>query len=188
MLKRMGRAMEQWGHYALAVLCAAAVLLSALWTREQQAAEGPDAQALRDISQHLVDVTPPPSPAWIRPAAGKVIRGYCEEPVYFEESGIWQCHMALDFAAKAGDAVTAMAAGRTEIRQGEVWVHHADGWASRYRGLKIILVCQDQQVRAGEKLGEAGGRVPFEGSGRVCVALLKEGHGVPFGEDWLTNR
>ncbi|MBR4361108.1 MAG: M23 family metallopeptidase [Clostridia bacterium] len=188
MLKRMGQMMDRWGHYALAVLCAAAVLLSALWTREQRAAEGPETQALKDDSQRLVDVTPMPEAVpWTRPVAGKVIRGFSEDPVYFDGNGIWQYHRALDFAAEAGESVMAMAAGQAEIRGEEVWIHHADGRSSRYRGLRTILVRQGQQVRAGEKLGEAGGQVPFEGAGHVCVAVMEGDSSVAYGAAWLTN-
>ena len=181
--------MDRWGYYALALLCAAVILLSALWTREEdRRRDGPDAQALMDGGQRLSEVTPPPeTPALVRPAAGKAIRGFSESAVFFEETGVWQCHPGVDFAAEAGEAVLAMEAGTVQVLGDEVRLDHGGGVQSRYRGLRSIRVKTGQRVRAGDALGEAGGRVPFEGAGHVCVSLMIRDQPAPFGWEWLTN-
>ena len=41
------------------------------------------------------------------------------------------------------------------------------------KGLAEITVHPGQRVRAGDPIGTAGGNVPFEGGGHVCVQLLE---------------
>ena len=104
MLKKAGSALEKWGHYALALLCAAAILLSALWTREQRQEDAPGAQALNDQSQRLADAMRTPAPedtALTRPVKGEITRGYSDGAVYFDPPGVWSVHRAVDFAAES---------------------------------------------------------------------------------------
>ena len=91
MRKKLGRLLERWGYYGLALLCAAVILLSALWTREQPLSP-PASQALSDGSQRLSQaVSPAPSRgALCRPTAGALLRGYSETPVF--------CNAQLDAA------------------------------------------------------------------------------------------
>lgn len=189
MRKKLAGILDRWGHYALAVMCVGVIVLSALWTKDHQAADVPDAPAIRDESQRLADVTPPPdSPAWTRPAYGAVLRAYSEEAAYFPETGVWQAHPALDFAAEAGETVYAMAAGSVRTEGEELWIDHGDGWRSRYRGLAVLSVRNGQTVRAGDPVGKAGGRVLYEGAGHVCVAVFSPAGSAAFGRDWLTNK
>ena len=188
MRRRINNLAERWGHYALAMLCAGVIVWSALWTKEHQAAEGLDAPAIRDESQRIGDVTPAPAVrTWIRPAYGNVLQAYSEEAAFFPETGVWQVHQAVDFSAEAGESVYAMAAGTVRIEGGELWIDHGDGWRSRYRGLAMLSVRDGQRVRAGDKVGQAGGWVPCEGKNRVCVAVCSPDGPVPFGWNWLTN-
>ena len=188
MLKKLAGIMDRWGHYALALLCAGVVVWSALWTKEHQAAEGPDAPAIRDESQRLQDVTDAPAaPEWLRPAYGAVLQAYSDQAAFFPETGVWQVHQAVDFSAEAGASVYAMAAGTARIEGEELWIDHREGWRSRYRGLAAFSVRDGQTVRAGDKVGQAGGWSPYEGKNRVCVALFSPDGPAPFGWDWLTN-
>ena len=94
---RWKKAAETWGVYGLALLCAAVILFSAWWTRGQDAAER---QALSDGSQRLQDATASPAPLrLVRPCAGELVRGFDAAPVFFAQSGLWQIHPRLDFAA-----------------------------------------------------------------------------------------
>jgi len=189
MLKKAEQFLEKWGHYLLAALCAAAILLSGLWTRAQREGETPPgAQALSDASQRLSQVTQAP-PAFMpaRPCAGEVMRPFSEAPIYFAALGAWQTHPAVDFAAEAGDEVLALGEGTVESVSPELRLDHGNGYASVYRGLSEVRVRPGQAVRAGQAVGTAGGWVPFEGGGHVCVALLFLGAPTSFGADWLTN-
>ena len=185
MLKKIKRGMESWGHYLLALLCAGVILLSAVWTRKQQALENADQAALSDQGERLAQAMETPEPiAFARPAAGAVLRGYCESPVFFPETGVWRTHPCLDFAAEAGETVCALAAGTVVSCGEEIRIDHGDGRESLYRGIRESKVQPGQRVRAGDAIGTAGASVPFEGQGHVCVALYQEGVPVAFGEAW----
>lgn len=183
MRKKLGRLLERWGYYGLALLCAAVILLSALWTREQPLSP-PASQALSDGSQRLSQaVSPAPSPGMLcRPTAGALLRGYSETPVFFPALSLWQAHPALDFSAEPGAPVYALAAGTLAANAEGVCVRHEDGGESLYRGVALAEKAPGQQVKAGERIGTATGSVPFEGAGHICVKLLeKDGASV----NWL---
>ena len=185
MWKKISRGMEKWGHYLLALLCAGVILLSAVWTREQQAQERADHPALSDQSQRLSQAEEEkPEAALTRPAVGAVLRPYNETPVFFPATGVWQPHPALDFCAAAGDAVCAMADGVVVSCENGVLVDHGAAGAGLYRGLQTISVQPGQHVRAGAALGQAGAWIPYEGDGHVCVSLTKDGAPIGFGEGW----
>ena len=186
MRKTLSRGMKTWGHYLLALLCAATILLSAAWTREQRAGEQENRTALSDQSQRLSQAASPADPpALLPPTAGKAVRSYSETPVFFSETGVWQVHLAVDVSAETGETVRAMAAGTVaECGENEVTLDHGDGWSSRYRGLEEIAVRVGQRVRAGDALGSAGAPVPYEGGGHVCVAWLKDQTPSPIREPW----
>ncbi len=186
MLQKIKRGMESWGHYLLALLCAGVILLSAVWTREQQAVENADQAALYDQGQRLAQAMETPEPeAFSRPAAGDMLRGYSEAPALFPETGVWRTHPCLDFAAEAGETVRALAAG-TVLSCGEaIRIDHGNGFESLYRGILESKVNPGQRVRAGDAIGTAGAAVPFEGKGHVCVTLFLDGVPAAFGEDWI---
>ncbi len=184
MLRRFQRGMEKWGHYLLALLCAGVILLSAVWTRRQDA-ENAGQTALSDQGQRLSQALETPEPApLVRPAAGAVARGFSSVPVFFPKTGVWMAHSGLDFAAEPGEKVFALAAGTVVSCEGGIRVDHGDGSESLYRGVQESGVRPGQRVRAGETLGTAGGAVLYEGEGHVCVILYKDGVPVPFGNGW----
>ena len=185
MLKKIKRGMESWGQYLLALLCAGVILLSAVWTRRQQGLENADQAALSDQGQRLTEAMQTPEPAvYSRPAAGAVIRGYCEGPVFFPETGVWKTHPCLDFEVMAGESVCALAAGAVVSCGEEIRIDHGDGRESLYRGIWESKVQPGQRVRAGDAIGTAGASVPFEGQGHVCVTLFQDGVPAAFGEPW----
>ena len=185
MFKKIRRGMENWGHYLLALLCAGAILLSAVWTREQQASENADQAALSDQGQRLTEAMQTPEPvSYARPAAGAVLRGYSEAPVFFPETGVWMAHPGLDFEASAGEAVYALADGTVVCCGEEIRISHGEDLESVYRGVGEAKVRPGQRVRAGDMIGTAGAAIPFEGRGHVCVALFQHGTDVPFGDSW----
>lgn len=175
----MRKWMDVWGYYLLAVMCVGVILFSAVWTRHARTGEAPGTQVLSDGAQHLAEVTPAPAaPPACRPAEGAVLRGFSETPVYFPETGLWRVHRAVDYAASPGDPVRALMRGTVALAGDAVRVQHGDGSVSLYRGLDSVDVREGQTVQAGETLGHAGRRVPFEGGGCVCVSLLLNGEAV----------
>ena len=185
MMKKIKKGMERWGHYLLALLCAAVILLSAVWTRRQQEAENADQAALSDQGQRLAQAMRTPEPlAFTRPAAGAVIRDYSESPLFFSETGVWMIHPGLDFDAAAGETVGTLAAGTVLSCEDGIRIDHGDGLESLYRGVQDCKVIPGQKVRAGDALGTAGAAVPFEGQGHVCVTLFQNGMPISFGDTW----
>ncbi len=182
MLKRFRRGFEAWGHYLLALLCAAVILMSAAWTREQRTAEQAEQQALSDQSQRLSEVTPTQGlEAFLRPTDGDMLRGYSEHAVYFPALRAWQPHLAVDFAAAEGAIVRAMRAGTVvSCEAGCVRLLHADGTESLYRGIQQTDVSPGQAVRRGAGIGRAGARVAHEGCGHICVAVIENGEAIQF--------
>ena len=181
MMNKLSRGMEKWGHYLLALLCAAVILLSSLWTREQKAAEQENQAALSDQSQRLAQAAQEPTPVpWQRPASGPILRGFSMEPVFFPETGVWMLHPALDFSVEAGETVAALASGTVTACDGAVRIDHGNGYESICKGLAEITVHPGQRVRAGDPIGTAGGVVLYEGSGHVCVQLLENGAPIPY--------
>ena len=65
-------------------------------------------------------------------------------------------------------------------RDGCVVMRHENGLESSYRGLERIEAEAGQQLRKGAVLGTAGGHVPHEGRGHICVSLTENGVPVPF--------
>ena len=180
-MKKILRGLERWGHYLLAALCAAAMLLSALWTRELWAAETPDSQALSDQSQRLSDVTPLPAlPAFTRPVDGPVRVPYSNDPIFDPRTGVWQAHPYVEFAAEPGTTVRVLLPGTVLSVGGEVTVDHSDGTISRYRGLETVSVRPGQTLPAGGVLGTAA-------EGGLFVRLIRDGIPVSFGNEWLDN-
>ena len=88
MLEKIKRGMESWGHYLLALLCAGVILLSAVWTREQQKLENADQAALSDQGQRLAQAMETPEPAaFSRPAAGGGAAGILRSSRIFPGNG-----------------------------------------------------------------------------------------------------
>ena len=180
-MKKILRCLERWRHYLLAMLCAAVMLLSALWTREMWAAETPDSLALSDHSQRLSDVTPTSAPLELtRPVDGPVRVPYSEAPVFDPRAGVWRVHPYVEFAAEPGLAVRALLPGVVLSVEGEVAVDHGEGTVSRYRGLETVSVRPGQTLPAGGVLGTAA-------EGGLRVWLIRDGAAVSFGNEWLDN-
>lgn len=169
-MRKLGRILQAWGHWLLAALCAAVVLLSALWTRQLQAQDAENAQALADTSQRLQDAAPSPAPTFVPPTAeGILVRPRSDTPLFFPAFGVWQAHPGMDYAADPGDPIYAIADGTAQIEGETLWLLHTDGSVTQYRGLQSLQVSDGQRIRAGEIVGLAGAAVAWEGSGHVCL-------------------
>lgn len=125
-MKRIGLLFQKWGHYLLALLCAGVILLSALWTRQQQLLEIADAQVLADDSQRLSDAaSPPPSLAPALPTKnGRVLRLYSEVPLYFPAYGLWRVHPGVDYEAAVGEMIFAIRSGSVQIEDDGLYLLH----------------------------------------------------------------
>lgn len=188
-LKKVLDALDKWGYYLLALLCAAAILLSAIWTNRAIDREAVDLRAAADQSERLSDVTyredALPASDAARPCAGDILRGYSAQAVYFDALATWRTHEAVDFACGDGDAVCALRAGRvTRADNGTVEIDHGDGRVSVYRGVAEPLVEAGASVAAGDAVGRGGSPLHGGASG-VCVSLRADGLPVDF---WIDPR
>lgn len=181
MLKRIHGFLEKWGHYLLALLCVGVIVLSAAWAGKLHRPQGENAPAAADQAQRLSDAAKQPEETrLLRPVPGEMLRGFSEEMVWDETLALWYIHPALDFHAEAGDAVFAMAAGRVEIQDDLLIIHHENGDRSQYRGLAVMDASDGQQVKAGAKIGVFGGAT-MEGEGNhLCVRYERQGRTVDF--------
>ena len=182
-MEKIGKFLDRWGYYILALLCSGAILLSALWTNQQRAQAIPDAQALADESQRLMDMETKEN-GLLGPAPGQILRPFSSRPIFFEGLNIWQPHEAIDFSAAPGEPIYALADGKVALEERRLCIYHEDGRISLYRGLQSVEVQAGEQVKAGDVLGTAGGRIPFEGNGgHVCIQILKDGAAMDFSDE-----
>ena len=180
-LGKIGKFLNQWGYYILAVFCIGTILLSAAWTNGQRALEIPGAQALADESQHLGEQEET-KPALIRPIEGKILRSFSWEPVFFQELGLWQAHPGLDFSAQPGEIVCAMKEGSIRVASQGLFIDCPDGSMLFYRGIQSLSVLDGQKIKAGTPLGLAGAGVSFEGENHICVQLWQAGTWTDFSD------
>lgn len=172
MQARVKRFFRQSGHYLLAVLFAAVILLSALWTRTTPVPEASPAQL--DQSQRLSQVTPSPAPlGLLSPVSGEITLSFSRMPVHFPEYHVTRFHPATHFAAEKGQAVRAAFAG-TLRREGSALFLEGDGFTLRYKGVEDVQAADGALVKQGAVLGKAAGHVPWEGDGFLCLTLYKD--------------
>lgn len=177
-MKKIRAFFRSTGHYWLAVLCVAVVLLSALWTRDEQRLSAMEAPAHADGAQRLASVTASPAPVWMAPpAAGKVQQAFSEDAVYFPSFCCYALHPGTDFFAEKGDKVFAAFDGTVSMEGEEVWLQSGE-FSLCYRGLVPEKSKVGHAVKKGSVLGEAAGYVPYEGENILCVALYKDNQPV----------
>ena len=159
------------GHYLLALLFAAVILLSALWTRNTQSPATSPAQM--NQSQRLSDITPSPAPELFqRPVGGPCIRAFSDDPVYFPEYKRYAFHPSADFSVTEGEKIYAAFDG-TVRQDGDTLYLENDAFSLRYRGITPEKSSDGKQVRKGALLGTATGFVPYEGQNILCLTLYQ---------------
>lgn len=185
-MKSMRPFFQQWGHYLLALMCVAAVLLSALWTRDEQRLEKANRQVHADLAQRMADVTPSPPPEQFqRPVTGRVIRSFSEEAVFFPQRRLYALHPSTDFAVLPGEKVLAAFDGKVTV-QGKNLLLENEQFSLVYKGVEGEAK-EEKNVKKGQVLGTATGYVPYEGENMLCLTLRK--NGIPVNvESWLPSR
>lgn len=172
-MKKIRVFFQNTGHYWLAVVCVMAVLLSALWTRDEQRLSVRESPAHADGAQRLASVTASPAPVGLAPpAAGDVVRRFSGEAEYFPDFHLYALHPGTDFYAEKGDKVFAAFDGTVSVEGDYVWLQNA-AFRLRYRGMTPIKIKDGQMVKKGSVLGEAVGYVPYEGEHIVCITLYQ---------------
>lgn len=165
---------RNFGSYVLALLLAAVILLSALWTRQDQQAAR-EAPAHADMAQRLSEITPSPAPvAFSRPVAGQITRSYGVAAAWFEAYGCWAQHLSTDFAASPGEKVYAAFDGQVRKEGRDVYLEAAP-FSLRYRGLETVQPQDGANVKKGSVLGTAAGGVAWEGENILCLTLFCQG-------------
>ena len=177
-MKKIRVFFQNTGHYWLAVVCVMAVLLSALWTRDEQRILAQEAPAHADGAQRLASVTASPVPVVMAaPAADGVMRSFSEETVYFPDFHLYALHSGTDFCAGKGDKVFAAFDGMVSTDGEDIWLQDGE-FSMRYRGMTLTKIKDGQTVKKGSVLGEANGYVPYEGENILCVTLYRDGKPV----------
>ena len=172
-MKKIRVFFQNTGHYWLAVVCVMAVLLSALWTRDEQRLSARESPAHVDGAQRLASVTASPAPVFMAaPTADAVVRSFSEEAEYFPDFHLNALHPGTDFYAEKGDKVFAAFDGMVSVDGETVWLQNAS-FRLRYRGVVPMKIKDGQTVKKGSVLGEAAGYVPYEGENLVCVTLYQ---------------
>lgn len=173
-MKKWKQFLQNTGHYWLAVLCVGAILLSALWTRDEQRLLAQETPAHADGAQRLQSVTPTPAPVWFTaPAAGAVLRSFSEEPVFFAEYCCYALHPSTDLVAEKGEKVYAAFDGQIHWEGEDLYLIKAP-FSLRYRGVGQGTAKEGQAVKKGAVIGKAAGNVPYEGEHIVCLTLYRE--------------
>lgn len=185
-LKKVLDALDKWGYYLLALLCAAAILLSAVWAARSNDRTPPDLSAAADRSERLSDVRysedTAASAEAARPCEGEILRPFSADATYFAAISTWRTHEAVDFACGVDGDVRAARAGRvTRAGDGEIAIDHGGGLSSVYRGIGTALVEAGASVAAGDPVAR-GGTPLHGGASGVCVTVYADGLPVDFFE------
>lgn len=104
----------------------------------------------------------------VRPVEGKVLRGYSDSELTYDETmEDWRAHIGTDYAATAGESVKAMLGGKVSaVTQDNLYggcVRVTDGDTEiLYAGLDKIAVSEGDTISAGDVLGTAAKTLPAE--------------------------
>ncbi len=165
---------QAWGHYVLALLCVAAILLSALWTRDEQRLQSLETPAHADQAQRLSEVTPSPAPFWMeRPAEGAVVRHFSEGVVHFEQMCCYGLHPSTDVQVQEGETVLAAFDGELSW-DGHRMMLKTGEYILFYEGVQPLSNLS-RHVKKGMQIATAAGYVPWEGEGILCLTLYRQG-------------
>lgn len=180
MIGKLKKWLERWGYMLMCVLCAAVVLLSALWTKSANEQTETAQNALHSMDETLKEHQETQRESLCAPCEGDMIRPFSLSAVYFDKTGMYGAHPGIDFDTEPGSAVYAMLSGTVTVAaDGCVCIREGE-WECRVLGLEEICCGTGERVNAGDKIGTAGGHVPFEGAGHVCAQLIQNGAAVDF--------
>lgn len=172
------------GFYALTALCLILIAGAAVYARGRivsprvEAGRAPAAPAVAVATARpdeagapaLTAPTPTPTPlAW--PVKGRaILRGYSEEPVWFEPLELFETHPGVDISAPLGEEVLAAADGLVSFagfdpqRGYMVEVQGEGGLVVRYGNLeKPLAVSPGDRLRRGQPVGSIGTSAPSAG-------------------------
>lgn len=154
-------------------------------TQTPQVAEEPTATAAPEATQAPAAETAPPVQAAAKPGIwdAKPLTDFSgNELVYSSTLGDWRTHNGADYAAPAGENVTAAKAGKVvSVTEDALWggvveVADAEGITWRYCGVNEPAVEAGESVTTATTLGKAGS-IPAETSGEAHLHLecVKDG-------------
>lgn len=189
--------MERRGFVITLSICIMVIIGSAIWARLPSGEEQPSIQANDSLAQQLADVfgsrtsptptpqpTATPEPKWTRPVSGGVVRKFSPSvPMYSQTLDAWIVHMGVDLKSSADEAVYApcdgvvVYAGMRDRYGLTLEILGADGSIARISGFGSLRVSDGDQVKTGETVGAAGGRIPIESrdAPHLHIELIADG-------------
>ena len=119
----------------------------------------------------------------VRPVSGEVIRGFSDQPVFWEALACWQAHPALDIEAAPGENVLCLrdgvvtACSRDALWGWRVQIRQTDERICEYAGLALCEVEIGQSVTRGQVIGELMDAIPAESElgAHLHLALSEDG-------------
>ena len=155
------------------------------WTQPDTATEKPAATPAPAAAQAPKATAAPPAQTVTKPGIwdAKPLAAFSgNELVYSATLGDWRTHNGADYAAPAGESVTAAKAGKVvSVSEDALWggvveVEDANGVTWRYCGVAAPAVKAGDSVTAAAALGTAGS-IPAETSGDAHIHLecVKDG-------------
>ena len=153
------------------------------WTQPDPAIAKPAQDVPKPTTTPAATEKPSATPAPAASQAAKPLAAFSgNELVYSATLGDWRTHNGADYAAPAGESVTAAKAGKVvSVSEDAIWggvveVEDANGVTWRYCGVAAPAVKAGDSVTAAAALGTAGS-IPAETSGDAHIHLecVKDG-------------
>lgn len=120
----------------------------------------------------------------VRPVEGKVLRGYSDSELTYDETmEDWRAHIGTDYAATEGESVKAMLGGKVSaVTQDNLYggcVRVTDGDTEiLYAGLDKLSVSEGDTISAGDALGTAVKTLPAEATLKTHIHIEMRQAGV----------
>lgn len=167
-------------YYVLIIVAVAAIgtMVAVALTRDKggevPVVKTPDKVVENPIDEKPVDKPDPTTPTpviFINPVEGGAVSASFSdtELVFSNTLKQWSTHLAVDFAATEGSAVSAVLDGIvTAVNNDELYgycvtISHADGLVTKYCGMTDkVAVAVGQTVKQGAKIGEVGNTMILE--------------------------
>ena len=156
--------MEKWGSVMLILLCALVILLSALYTRQDDLRRIAAQNAAADQNETLIDL-----PTYQPPVAGEVVQSYTG--AYKTAQGLWQMDPYVHYEVRKGARVQSVCSGTViAADEKQIMLETRDQLIFCLRGAFSLSVRAGDTVAAGQEIAIC------EEAGELLLSLSRDGH------------